>query len=121
MGAPQYREPPATLNGNYWLGPAPYSPYSPERCHFTYRYFLDYSGGVFQDFWCHIADIAWTPSRPAPNLEYARKMTMPMHLGLISWRLGRPLRWNARREKFRGDSEANHLLSREYRKAWDWI
>ena len=230
MGAPQYQQPPATLNWDYWLGPAPYSPYSPERCHFTYRYFLDYSGGVFQDFWSHIADVVWwalnpqnltsvsargeksdgagnTPkwidvdyqfdnlkihwttnppnvpgaakrsnigayfegdkgtllcdygsreitingvvmqdidsvpitltrspghqqnfvdavknrTQPESNLEYARMMTMPMHLGLISWRLGRPLRWNARREKFRGDGEANDLLSRKYRKGWDWI
>ena len=32
--------------------------------HFNYRYFLDYSGGVFQDFWCHIADIVWMSLNP---------------------------------------------------------
>lgn len=229
LGPPQYQTPPPTLNWDYWLGPAPYSAYSPERCHFTYRYFLDYSGGIFQDFWCHIADVVWwaispqnlttikargeksegigdTPRRidvdyqfdnlkihwtstppdvpgaakrhigayfegekgtllcdygsreitingvvmkdiesvpltltrspghqqnfvdavknrtqPESNLEYARQMTMPMHLGLISWRLGRELQWNARKEKFRHDKEANNLLSRQYRKGWDWI
>lgn len=230
LGPAQYQKPPANLNWDMWLGPAPYHEYTPERCHFTYRYFLDYSGGVFQDFWCHIADIVWmsiqpknlkrvkakgeapegigdapkwidieydfedlklywtsTPpnvagaekrgigayfegekgtlicdystreitingvtmkdipeipitiprstghqqnfvtavknrTQPESNLEYARQMTMPMYLGLISYRLGgKELFWNAKKEKFRHDAEANALLSREYRKGWDLI
>ncbi|HEY1055756.1 MAG TPA: gfo/Idh/MocA family oxidoreductase, partial [Emticicia sp.] len=60
-------------------------------------------------------------TQPESNLEYARMMTMPMHLGLISYRLGRELQWNAKKEKFRHDKEANALLSREYRKEWDLI
>jgi predicted dehydrogenase len=230
MPPPQYQKPPSNLNWDFWLGPAPYAQYSPERCHFTYRYFLDYSGGVFQDFWCHIADIVWwaiapknltsikakgeksegagdtpkwidvdyqfeglklqwasTPpdvewaknrhigayfegdkgtllcdyssrqitvngqimtdieglplsiprspghqqnfvtavknrTQPESNLAYAREMTLPMHLGLISWRLqGRELKWNAQKEKFIGDKEANSFLNRKYRKGWNWI
>lgn len=229
LGPANYQEPPSTLNWDFWLGPAPYSKYTPERCHFNYRYFLDYSGGVYQDFWSHIADVVWwainpqnlttvsakgevgegigdtpkwididyqfdnlkiywtttppnvpgaanrgigayfegdkgtllcdyntreiniggmlmndvetvplsiqrspghqqnfvnavkTRTQPESNLEYARQMTLPMHLGLISWRLGRELHWNPKKEKFRHDGEANDLLSREYRKGWDWI
>ena len=56
--------PPPELNWDMWLGPAPYAEYFPERCHKSYRYFLDYSGGVFADFWCHIADIAWWSVHP---------------------------------------------------------
>ncbi|MFD2522351.1 Gfo/Idh/MocA family protein [Emticicia soli] len=230
LGPSNYQNPPASLNWDMWLGPAPYSPYSPERCHFTYRYFLDYSGGVFQDFWSHIADVVWwaidpknlttikakgeapdgvgdapklididyqfedlkihwtsqppnvpgadkkkgigayfegdkgtlicdygsreitingvtmndipeipitiarSPGHqqnfvtavknrtlPESHLAYARQMTLPMHLGLISYRLGRELHWNANKEKFKHDSEANALLSRDYRKGWDLI
>lgn len=230
LGPAQYQKPPSTLNWDMWLGPAPYSEYTPERCHFTYRYFLDYSGGVFQDFWCHIADIVWwsvkpknlsrikakgeapegtgdapkwidveydfedlklywtstapniagaekrhigayfegekgslmcdystceitvngvvvadmpeiplsiprspghhqnfvtavkNRTQPESNLEYARQMTLPMHLGLISYRLGgKELFWNAKKEKFRHDSQANAFLSREYRKGWKLI
>lgn len=229
LGPPQYQQPPATLDWDYWLGPAPYSQYSPERCHFSYRYFLEYSGGVFQDFWSHIADIVWwsvepknlktvsargeapegigdapkwidvdyefenlklfwtstppkvpgaekrhigaffegdkgtlicdynsrevtvngqtmsdipeipvtlprspghqqnfvnavkTRTQPESNLAYARQMTLPMHLGLISYRLGEKLEWNARKEKFRHNAEANGYLAREYRRGWDWI
>ena len=59
--------------------------------------------------------------QPESNLAYARQMTMPMHLGLISYRLGQPLEWNARREKFRHNAEANSFLAYPYRKEWDLI
>ena len=229
LGTPAISEPPKSLNYDMWLGPAPKVPYIKERTHFTYRYFLDYSGGIFADFWCHIADVVWwsiqpkgltsvaakgekpsgladapkwldaemqfdglklywtsTPpdvpgaadrgigayfegtkgtlicdygtrsitingesmediaeipesiprspghqqnfvdavkarTQPESNLEYAREMTLPMHLALASYRLGRPLQWNAKKEKFVGDDEANALLSRPYRKEWNFI
>jgi predicted dehydrogenase len=57
-------------------------------------------------------------SQPESNLAYARNMTLPMHLGLISYRLGRKLNWDSEKEKFIGDAEANDLLSRKARKAW---
>jgi predicted dehydrogenase len=229
LGPAKIQTPPPTLDWDMWLGPAPYAEYTPQRAHFTFRYFMDYSGGVFQDFWCHIADIVfwsiapkglktinargeastgigdaplwidadyefdglnlhWThvppdvpgaakrgigayfegdkgtllcdyqtreitingqtmtdipdvpvtlirspghqqnfvntvKSRvqPESNLEYARKMTLPMHLALISYRLNRKLNWNSKREKFIHDREANQYLHREYRKKWDLI
>lgn len=229
LGNPTVQAPPSTLNWDMWLGPAPYAEYFPERCHFSYRYFLDYSGGVFADFWCHIADVVWwainptglksvvargektdgvatapkwldadmefdnlklfwtsevpnvpgaagkhigayfegdkgtvlvdynttqvmiggqvvtdltnvpvtitrspghqqnfvdavkSRKMPESNLEYARQMTMPMHLALISWRLNRKLEWNAKKEKFKKDKEANSYLNREPRKGWDLI
>lgn len=224
MGFPAYEDPPAELNWDRWLGPAPYSRYTPVRCHRTYRSFFDYSGGVFADFWCHIADImflslepeglysidargevpgdgiadtpAWidvdykfrnldvfwttTPpdipgadqmsigacfegekgsltcdydhrrieingevmedtdevpvtiprspghqrnfldsvksrKEPESHLDYARKMTLPMHLGLISFRLKRKLIWDSSAEKFTDDPTANSMLFRPYR------
>ena len=60
-------------------------------------------------------------TQPESNLEYARRMTLPMHLGLISYRLNRKLAWNSRKERFVDDKEANELLHREYRKKWDLI
>ncbi|MCE7060865.1 Gfo/Idh/MocA family protein [Dyadobacter sp. CY343] len=227
IGSPVSQAVPKTLDWDMWLGPAPFTEYIPEKCHFTYRYFLDYSGGEFADFWCHIADVVysslapqglkkinahgeafsgiadapkilnvdyefenlkilWTMAppnvpgaagtgigayfegdrgtlicdyntrsitingetmtdiatipitnprspghqqnfidsvksrkQPESNLVYAREMTIPMHLGLISYRLKRELTWNAEKEKFVGDKEANRLLSRKPRKKWD--
>ncbi len=229
LGHPKPQTPPPNLNWDMWLGPAPYADYFPERCHINYRYFLDYSGGVFADFWCHIADVVWWAIQPkglksvtargektdgiadAPkwldadmefdglklywtsippdvpgaagrhigayfegdkgtlicdyesrsitingqtvtdipeipqtlprspghqqnfvdavksrkppesNLAYAREMTLPMHLALISWRLNRGVKWNAVKEKFIDDKEANALLNRKYRKGWDLV
>ncbi len=229
LGHPKGRKPPESLNWDMWLGRAPYVEYVPERCHKTFRYFLDYSGGKYADFWCHIADIAfWSVSpqdlshisavggktdgiadvpkwidvdfkfkglnlywstdppdvpgaasrgigawfkgekgtlicdyntkeiringetvkdipeipktikrspghqqnfidsiksrtQPESNLEYARIMTLPMHLGLISWRLGRALEWDSKKEQFINDQEADELLSRKPRKKWALI
>ena len=231
LGPAKIQAPPPQLDWDMWLGPAPYTDYMPQRCHFNYRYFLDYSGGVFQDFWCHIADIVYwsldpqglksisargentpagsitdvpqwidvdyeyenlkifwtheppnvpgaagrsigaffegdkgtllcdyesreitingetvqdvpsipqsvtrspghqqnfvnavkTRTQPESNLEYARKMTLPMHLGLLSWRLKRKLEWNSKEEKFVNDKEANQYLHREYRKKWTLV
>lgn len=64
LGFPPGEIPPDTLDWNMWLGPAPYAKYTPVRCHGTYRHFLDYSGGVFADFWCHIADIMFMSIHP---------------------------------------------------------
>ena len=228
MGNPKPQTVPKSLNYDMWLGPAPKVDYIPERVHVNYRFFLDYSGGVFADFWCHIADIVWwavqpkgltsisakgektdgmatapkwldaefqfdglkiywttdppnvegakdrhigayfegtkgtlicdygthevtidgkpvkdfevsvkiprspghqqnfvdavkARTQPESNLKYVRDMTLPMHLALISYRLGRPLQWDAQQELFIGDSEANNLLSRKSRKKWNLI
>ena len=59
LGFPAAEKPPRTLDWDMWTGPAPYEEYTPARCHGTFRYFFDYSGGVFADFWCHIADIVY--------------------------------------------------------------
>lgn len=220
---------PSSLDWDMWLGKAPMVAYDPARCHRSYRYFKDYSGGIFADFWCHIADVVWwsinptglstisaqggTPkgigdapkwvdaqfefddlqvfwttkppkvpgakkrgigayfegdkgtlicdygtrsitingetmedipaipktlprspghqqnfvdsvksrNQPESNLAYARKMTLPMHLALISWQLNRKLNWDAEKELFINDAEANALLSRKPRDKWNLV
>jgi predicted dehydrogenase len=220
---------PTTLDWDMWLGAAPYVDYDPGKCHRTYRYFLDYSGGIFADFWCHIADIVWwsispkglktitakggtpkgigdapewvdadfdfddllihwttkppkvpgarernigayfegnkgtlicdyytksitingetvedlpdipkitkrspghqqnfvdavkTREQPQSNLAYVRKMTLPMHLAIISWRLGRKLQWDDDEELFVNDEAANSMLHRAPRDKWALI
>ena len=51
-------DPPPGLDWNLWLGPAPWVPYTPKRCLFTFRYFWDYSGGSLTDWGAHHNDIA---------------------------------------------------------------
>ncbi len=68
LGKPANSNPPDSLDYDFWLGPAPKRPYNPLRSHFNFRYFWDYSGGVFADFWCHISDIAyWALDLKAPR------------------------------------------------------
>lgn len=50
--------PPANLDWNFWLGPAPWADYFPARCHYQFRWFLDYSGGKLTDWGAHHNDIA---------------------------------------------------------------
>jgi hypothetical protein len=66
----------------------------------------------------NFVDAVKARTQPESNLAYARELTIPMHLGLISYRLKRELTWNADKEKFVGDKEANKLLSRKPRKKW---
>ncbi len=51
-------EPPAGLNWNAWLGQCPVVPYTKERCHSTFRWWLEYSGGKLTDWGAHHVDIA---------------------------------------------------------------
>jgi predicted dehydrogenase len=49
---------PEGLDFDRWLGPAPWHEYSPNRCHFEFRYHLDHSGGRITDWGAHHNDIA---------------------------------------------------------------
>ncbi len=42
---------------DFWLGPAREAPYTEKRCHFYFRYILDYSGGEMTDRGAHIIDL----------------------------------------------------------------
>lgn len=51
-------DPPAELNYDMWLGPAPERPYNVKRVHYNFRFFWDYSGGQMTNFGAHHIDIA---------------------------------------------------------------
>jgi len=51
-------EPPPHLDWNFWLGQCPVVPYSKERCHGNFRWWLEYSGGKLTDWGAHHVDIA---------------------------------------------------------------
>ncbi len=50
--------PPAGVNYDMWLGPAPKRPFNPNRFHFNFRWFWDYAGGLMTDWGVHEIDIA---------------------------------------------------------------
>ncbi|UCD48531.1 MAG: Gfo/Idh/MocA family oxidoreductase [Phycisphaerales bacterium] len=56
---PQPPQPvPAGFDYDMWLGPAPYEPYTPRRCHGSFRWLYDYSGGQLTDLGAHFIDLA---------------------------------------------------------------
>ncbi len=58
-GGPFENKPiPENLNWDFWLGQAPYVEYCPERCHYQFRWWFEYSGGTMTDWGAHHMDIA---------------------------------------------------------------
>ncbi|MDX1944481.1 MAG: Gfo/Idh/MocA family oxidoreductase [Pirellulaceae bacterium] len=51
-------DPPAELDYETWLGPAPQRPYNKNRVHYNFRFYWDYSGGQMTNFGAHHIDIA---------------------------------------------------------------
>ena len=49
---------PQGFDYDMWLGQAPWAPYCPARCHNTFRWNLDYSGGRLTDWGAHLIDLA---------------------------------------------------------------
>ncbi len=47
---------PDELDYDFWLGPAPYKPYNPERVHSKFRGYWDYDGGGLGDMGQHYLD-----------------------------------------------------------------
>jgi len=49
---------PDWLDYDMWLGPAPWVPYHKDRCLYTFRFGLDYSGGQTTNLGAHYIDVA---------------------------------------------------------------
>ncbi|MGH7129797.1 MAG: Gfo/Idh/MocA family protein, partial [Planctomycetaceae bacterium] len=56
---------------------------------------------------------------PVSDVESQHRSVSVCHLGNISMRLGRPLKWDPEKEEFPGDNEANGWLKREQRKGFE--
>src|ERR1035437_8774874 len=71
LGTPPDAEPPAGLDYDFWLGPAPKVPFNPARFLGNWRSFFAYGGGRITDWGVHFWAIAqWAmagdPPRAAP-------------------------------------------------------
>ena len=73
IGAPADCPPPADLDWDMWLGPAPMRPFNWNRFGVgdrwsTFRYFWDYAGGMMTDWGVHLLDIVlWAMKEKAPR------------------------------------------------------
>ncbi len=68
----------------------------------------------------HQAFIEGVKARQAPYYSPVdiHRLSSVMHIGNISMRLGRKLKWDPQKEVFPGESDANALLSRPMRAPW---
>jgi len=209
---------PPEFDYDMWLGPAPWEPYHNLRCHYSFRFILDYSGGQLTNNGAHWSDIGqwaigadgsgpvevegtcewpesglftvprnidvtatyacgakvnfkdsggsprfhgtegWinldgksdppglfdsvvgadevrlyrsegnhmdnflacmrTRQEPAAPVEVGHRSATVCHLGVISMRLGRKVRWDPATEQFPDDPEAERLADRAMRAPW---
>jgi predicted dehydrogenase len=65
--------PPAHVDYDLWLGPAPYRPFHTSHFHFNWRFWWDFGGGQLADFWCHYVDLVfWALKLKAPTTVAAQ-------------------------------------------------
>ncbi len=55
-GNPEPMPVPEGFDYEMWLGPAPWAPYTKDRCHWNFRWIFDYSGGMLTDWGAHLLD-----------------------------------------------------------------
>jgi predicted dehydrogenase len=79
----QLHTPPATLDWNLWLGPAPERPYNPAYAPFNWRGWWDFGTGALGDMACHGMDAAFWgldlgyPTRVEPETSKLYDETAP--------------------------------------------
>lgn len=70
---------PAGLNWDFWQGQAPQHDYVKERCHQTFRFWYEYSGGTMTDWGAHHNDIAyWAIGLIAPRYVESTRLEEPV-------------------------------------------
>ncbi len=69
IGNPPDSEPPAGVDYDMWLGPAPLRPFNPNRFHFNFRWFWDYAGGLMTDWGVHLLNVCLWAMGPEPPLR----------------------------------------------------
>jgi predicted dehydrogenase len=73
-----------------------------------------------KELWADFLDAIKTGRRPISDIEEIYYSTNVSLLGMVSYKLGRGIEWDGRKEEVVGDREANRLLERKYRKGWEY-
>jgi predicted dehydrogenase len=68
--------------------------------------------------WADFLESIESGRKAVANIENAHRASVLPLLGMISWRTGRSIQWDATKEQIIGDPDANKLLSRPYRGTW---
>ena len=70
------------------------------------------------ELWADFLESIKSGRRPVCDIEIGHRSTNMSLLGMLSWKLGRSVRWDGERETILNDPDANKLLRREYRPPW---
>jgi predicted dehydrogenase len=73
-----------------------------------------------RELWADFLDAIRKKRRPVCDIEIGHRSTNCSLLGMVSMRLGRSVEWDGEKETIVNDSAANKLLSRVYRKPWEY-
>lgn len=72
------------------------------------------------ELWADFIDAIRNKRRPVCDIEIGHHSTTLSLLGMLSYKLGRSVKWDGVREECPGDPEANKLLRRDYRAPWKY-
>jgi len=72
------------------------------------------TGGIIGDF----LHCVRSREKPFRDIELAINTMSLCHLGTITYRLQRSLKWDAAKQTFPGDAEANRFTDRARRQPW---
>jgi len=70
--------------------------------------------------WADLLESIETGRKPVCDIEEIHYSTNLSLLGMLSYKLGRSVKWDGQNERCIADPEANKLLSRQYRKPWTY-
>ena len=73
-----------------------------------------------KELWADFIQAIEQKRRAACDIENGHLATNISLLGMLSYKLGRSIEWDADKEMIIGDSEANQLLKRDYRGDWEY-
>ncbi len=71
-----------------------------------------------KELWADFLSAVETGRRPISDIEDIHRSTNLSLLGMLSYKLGRSVKWDGDNEVCVGDPQATALLKREYRQPW---
>lgn len=71
-----------------------------------------------KELWADFVDAIENKRRPVCDIEHGQLATNISLLGMLSYRLGRSLQWDGKKQQIIGDTAANAGLRRAYRGEW---
>ncbi|MBW3622202.1 MAG: Gfo/Idh/MocA family oxidoreductase [Armatimonadetes bacterium] len=72
------------------------------------------------ELWADFVQSIKTGKRPVCDIEIGHRSTNLALLGMLSYKLGRSVKWDGEKEVIPGDPQANRLLRRDYRGPWKY-